>query len=85
MNFVALVNAHTHAFVFCSSGSAKPAAAAAPAAAPAPAAAAAPARPAGGFLSELTKGTDITSGLKKVDKSQMTHKNPELRATSVKT
>jgi adenylyl cyclase-associated protein len=30
----------------------------------------------------LNKGGDITSGLKKVDKSQMTHKNPELRQTS---
>ncbi|KAJ3362895.1 F-actin-capping protein subunit alpha [Kappamyces sp. JEL0680] len=32
------------------------------------------------FLGELSKGT---SGLRKVDKSEMTHKNPELRATSV--
>jgi len=60
---------------------AKPAAAAA-----APAAAAA--APAGGvakpdLFAALNKGGDITSGLKKVDKSQMTHKNPELRGTSV--
>jgi adenylyl cyclase-associated protein len=32
------------------------------------------------LLGELSKGA---SGLKKVEKSQMTHKNPELRATSV--
>lgn len=32
------------------------------------------------FLGELSKGT---TGLRKVDKSEMTHKNPELRATSV--
>jgi adenylyl cyclase-associated protein len=31
-------------------------------------------------LGELSKGT---GGLRKVDKSEMTHKNPELRATSV--
>jgi len=30
-------------------------------------------------FSELNKGEGITKGLKKVDKSQMTHKNPELR------
>lgn len=30
-------------------------------------------------FSELNKGEAITSGLRKVDKSQMTHKNPELR------
>ncbi|KAG7876862.1 hypothetical protein KL905_005151 [Ogataea polymorpha] len=33
-------------------------------------------------FSELNKGENITAGLKKVDKSQMTHKNPELRASS---
>lgn len=32
------------------------------------------------LFSELSKGTAITSGLKKVDKSQMTHKNPALKA-----
>lgn len=59
----------------------KPAAAAAPKPA---AAAAAPSRPAmGGLFSELQKGGDVTKGLKKVDKTQMTHKNPELRASSV--
>lgn len=38
--------------------------------------------PAGGLnavFADLNKGSDITAGLKKVDKSQMTHKNPELR------
>jgi len=35
------------------------------------------------LFSELSKGTDVTSGLKKVDRSQMTHKNPALRASSV--
>jgi adenylyl cyclase-associated protein len=28
----------------------------------------------------LNKGEAVTQGLKKVDKSEMTHKNPELRA-----
>lgn len=31
-------------------------------------------------FADLNKGENITSGLKKVEKSQMTHKNPELRA-----
>jgi adenylyl cyclase-associated protein len=35
-----------------------------------------------GLFAALNKGA-LTSGLKKVDKSQMTHKNPELRASSV--
>lgn len=42
--------------------------------------------PAGGInavFSELNQGEGITKGLKKVDKSQMTHKNPELRGSSV--
>jgi len=34
-------------------------------------------------FAELNKGEAITAGLKKVDKSQMTHKNPSLRASSV--
>lgn len=34
-----------------------------------------------GLFAEL--GGDVTKGLKKVDKSEMTHKNPELRASSV--
>ena len=60
---------------------AAPAAAAKPAvAAPAPAAAAAPVAAKPALFSELSKGT---AGLKHVDKSQMTHKNPELRTSSV--
>lgn len=34
-------------------------------------------------FADLNKGEKITSGLKKVDKSQMTHKNPELRKLAV--
>eukprot|EP00055_Hartaetosiga_balthica_P018457 m.134385 g.134385 ORF g.134385 m.134385 type:complete len:468 (-) comp9584_c0_seq1:219-1622(-) len=37
----------------------------------------------GSLFAALSKGSDITSGLKKVDKSLMTHKNPSLRASSV--
>ncbi|CAK7891627.1 adenylyl cyclase-associated protein [[Candida] anglica] len=39
-------------------------------------------KPAGGMnavFADLNRGENITSGLKKVDKSEMTHKNPELR------
>lgn len=39
----------------------------------------------GGFdavFSELNKGEAVTKGLRKVDKSEMTHKNPALRASS---
>eukprot|EP00056_Hartaetosiga_gracilis_P001451 m.44984 g.44984 ORF g.44984 m.44984 type:complete len:470 (-) comp10646_c0_seq1:1178-2587(-) len=35
------------------------------------------------LFAALSKGSNVTSGLKKVDKSQMTHKNPNLRASSV--
>ncbi|KAK9476146.1 adenylate cyclase associated N terminal-domain-containing protein [Lipomyces japonicus] len=45
-----------------------------------------PAAPAGGInavFAEINKGSSVTAGLKKVDKSQMTHKNPELRAQSI--
>jgi adenylyl cyclase-associated protein len=35
------------------------------------------------LLSELSRGGAVTSGLKKVDASQMTHKNPDLRVSSV--
>ena len=69
--------------------SAKPAAAAPAAAAPAatPAATPAPSKPSTpaptALFSEINKGGEITSGLKKVDRSQMTHKNPELRASGV--
>ena len=34
-------------------------------------------------FAQLSKGEGITSGLKKVDKSEMTHKNPELRKKQV--
>lgn len=37
----------------------------------------------GELFSNLNKGEQITSGLKKVEKSQMTHKNPDLRASGV--
>ncbi|KAG6101727.1 hypothetical protein E4U14_006791 [Claviceps sp. LM454 group G7] len=33
-------------------------------------------------FSELNKGSEVTKGLRKVDKSEMTHKNPSLRAGS---
>ncbi|KAJ3047457.1 F-actin-capping protein subunit alpha [Rhizophlyctis rosea] len=58
--------------------------AAAPAPTPAAAPASAPAKPAAaaGLFSELNRD-GLTSALKKVDKSEMTHKNPELRASSV--
>jgi adenylyl cyclase-associated protein len=36
----------------------------------------------GAVFSELNQGEAVTKGLKKVDKSQMTHKNPALRASS---
>jgi len=35
------------------------------------------------LLAALNKGGAVTSGLRKVDPSQMTHKNPELRTNSV--
>ncbi|CCM03686.1 uncharacterized protein FIBRA_05830 [Fibroporia radiculosa] len=50
---------------------------------PPPAAATAPA--AGGVaavFAELNRGEDVTKGLRKVSKSEMTHKNPALRASS---
>ena len=34
----------------------------------------------GAIFAELNRGEAVTSGLKKVDKSQMTHKNPSLRS-----
>ncbi|KAI5781415.1 adenylate cyclase associated N terminal-domain-containing protein [Geopyxis carbonaria] len=37
----------------------------------------------GGVFAELNRGQSVTAGLKKVDKSQMTHKNPELRGSSI--
>lgn len=33
-------------------------------------------------FSDLNKGEGVTSGLRKVDKSEMTHKNPSLRGTA---
>lgn len=36
----------------------------------------------GAVFDQLNRGESVTSGLKKVDKSQMTHKNPSLRANS---
>ncbi|CAK7565479.1 MAG: suppressor of rasval19 [Sporothrix epigloea] len=36
----------------------------------------------GAVFSEINRGADVTKGLRKVDKSQMTHKNPSLRASS---
>ncbi|RXW20983.1 hypothetical protein EST38_g4871 [Candolleomyces aberdarensis] len=49
---------------------------------PPPKAAAAPASGGGAtaVFAEINKGADITKGLRKVDKSEMTHKNPSLRA-----
>ncbi|KAK9239711.1 adenylate cyclase associated N terminal-domain-containing protein [Lipomyces kononenkoae] len=41
---------------------------------------AAPSGGLGAVFAQINKGEAITSGLKKVDKSQMTHKNPSLRA-----
>ncbi|EPZ31126.1 Cyclase-associated/septum formation inhibitor domain-containing protein [Rozella allomycis CSF55] len=35
------------------------------------------------LFAELNKGDLVTKGLRKVDKSEMTHKNPNLRSTSV--
>jgi adenylyl cyclase-associated protein len=37
----------------------------------------------GDVFAEINRGSDITSGLRKVDRSQMTHKNPEIRAGSL--
>ncbi|KAK4861909.1 hypothetical protein LT330_003047 [Penicillium expansum] len=48
--------------------------------APAPAA---PAADMGAVFDQLNQGEGITSSLRKVDKSQMTHKNPNLRAGSI--
>ncbi|KAK7689122.1 hypothetical protein QCA50_007813 [Cerrena zonata] len=56
-----------------------------PAAPPPPPAGAAPAASGGGVaavFAELNRGEEVTKGLRKVDKSEMTHKNPSLRAGS---
>jgi adenylyl cyclase-associated protein len=50
---------------------------------PAPSAKKAPAADMGAVFADLQRGEAITSGLKKVDTSQMTHKNPTLRAGAV--
>ena len=50
--------------------------------------AAAPSGPSSGLgavFSDLNKGDAVTKGLRKVDKSEMTHKNPSLRAGAVVT
>jgi adenylyl cyclase-associated protein len=36
----------------------------------------------GAVFDQLNRGSDVTAGLRKVDKSEMTHKNPSLRAGS---
>lgn len=36
----------------------------------------------GSVFADLNRGAAVTAGLKKVDKSQMTHKNPSLRAAA---
>ncbi|CAA7265404.1 unnamed protein product [Cyclocybe aegerita] len=45
--------------------------------------AAAPAAGAAAVFAQINRGEDVTKGLRKVDKSEMTHKNPALRAGSV--
>jgi adenylyl cyclase-associated protein len=40
----------------------------------------APAPDMGAVFDQLNRGSEVTKGLKKVDASQMTHKNPSLRA-----
>ncbi|KAK4554012.1 suppressor of rasval19 [Recurvomyces mirabilis] len=58
-----------------------------PGAPPPPPGAAPKAAPQGGdmgaIFEQLNRGESVTSGLKKVDRSQMTHKNPSLRAEGV--
>lgn len=49
---------------------------------PVPPKAAAPAGGAAAVFAEINKGEAVTAGLRKVDKSEMTHKNPALRAGS---
>jgi adenylyl cyclase-associated protein len=58
---------------------------AAPAPPPAPSAAAGGSATAGGMdavFSQINKGEGVTGGLRKVDPSQMTHKNPDLRSAA---
>jgi len=46
-----------------------------------------PGAPAGGDIgsvfAEINRGSDVTAGLRKVNKDEMTHKNPSLRASSI--
>ncbi|KAF2089689.1 adenylyl cyclase-associated protein-like protein [Saccharata proteae CBS 121410] len=49
---------------------------------PAPGASSAQPSDMGAVFADLNRGSDVTSGLRKVDPSQMTHKNPSLRAGS---
>lgn len=37
----------------------------------------------GDVFAEINRGSEVTSGLRKVDRSQMTHKNPEIRGSSL--
>lgn len=37
----------------------------------------------GAVFDQLSRGESVTSGLRKVDKTEMTHKNPSLRASSI--
>lgn len=39
--------------------------------------------PVSSVFADINRGADVTAGLRKVDKSEMTHKNPSLRAGSV--
>lgn len=43
----------------------------------------APAAGIGGVFAALNQGEGVTAGLKKVEKSEMVHKNPELRGSGV--
>ncbi|KAF7967661.1 hypothetical protein HWV62_33587 [Athelia sp. TMB] len=54
-----------------------------PAGGPPSSGAKAPADGAAAVFAQLNKGEAVTQGLRKVDKSEMTHKNPSLRASSV--
>ena len=36
----------------------------------------------GAVFNQISRGSDVTSGLRKVDKSEMTHKNPSLRGAA---
>lgn len=48
-----------------------------------PAASSAPGGGVAAVFAEINRGEDVTKGLRKVDRSEMTHKNPALRASSV--